>query len=353
MDDLIVRSERTANAHALFELAVARLTMGDDPALQRQHLAQRGVVTPSQLSVFDRHVQRAAVGASDPDFGPTPWRAAWLGQVQAMTALDSLGIATAPANAYVALAETSDVTFTWVGHGQPVPFSTMTTARNTLTPYKVGGARGVTREVVLLDRSGLVMRDSQWQTAIASDRSAFDPTLATVAGVRPGSLTNAGIEIPTSGADGDAIATDVRNALLTVSHGNPARPAIAMNRRVFTFLGSLRLSTGQLAFPDLASRREVLGVRVVIGPGVSDVIVVLDAAAIVLMDGGVEIDISTEATAQLDTAPTMDALTGTGAQTVSFFQAGMVGIKSERFLNWAARADAVVWRSMNVGGSPL
>jgi HK97 family phage major capsid protein len=52
-------------------------------------------------------------------------------------------------------------------------------------------------------------------------------------------------------------------------------------------------------------------------------------------DGGVSIDISREASLQMDTSPDSPA---TGTTTlVSLWQHNMVAIKAERFVNWKAR----------------
>jgi len=57
-------------------------------------------------------------------------------------------------------------------------------------------------------------------------------------------------------------------------------------------------------------------------------------------DGGVTIDVSTEASVQMDSAP-MNPADATVVMT-SFFQNNLVGLRAERFINWKrARAGAV------------
>jgi hypothetical protein len=84
-----------------------------------------------------------------------------------------------------------------------------------------------------------------------------------------------------------------------------------------------------------------------VGSGVGDLLVAVDAAGIVLGDGGVEIDISNAAALQLDTAPSAGA-----AARLSLFQPNVVALKITRWMNWAKRADAVAFRRVSLGGSP-
>ena len=60
-------------------------------------------------------------------------------------------------------------------------------------------------------------------------------------------------------------------------------------------------------------------------------------------DGGVSVDMSREASLQMDSAPTtQDALTGTGTSLVSLWQTNAVGFRAERTINWAAWRDSAV-----------
>jgi hypothetical protein len=60
-------------------------------------------------------------------------------------------------------------------------------------------------------------------------------------------------------------------------------------------------------------------------------------------DGQVTVDASTEASVQMTDAPTNDASTGTGQSLVSLWQTNSIGIRAERFVNWAVlRTGAVV-----------
>jgi hypothetical protein len=57
-------------------------------------------------------------------------------------------------------------------------------------------------------------------------------------------------------------------------------------------------------------------------------------------DGGVNIDVSREASVQMDSAPDNPPTAST--VLVSFWQNNLVGIRAERFINWRRRRDAAV-----------
>jgi len=59
-------------------------------------------------------------------------------------------------------------------------------------------------------------------------------------------------------------------------------------------------------------------------------------------DGGVNIDVSREATVEMNTVPT-SPITASSVY-VSLWQANLIGLRAERFINWKrARTTAVVY----------
>jgi HK97 family phage major capsid protein len=67
-------------------------------------------------------------------------------------------------------------------------------------------------------------------------------------------------------------------------------------------------------------------------------IVLMDASQIFLADeGGITLDVSMEASLQMDGAPSAGATT-----LVSLWQNNMVGLRAERYINWQRRRDAAV-----------
>jgi hypothetical protein len=58
--------------------------------------------------------------------------------------------------------------------------------------------------------------------------------------------------------------------------------------------------------------------------------------------GGIAVDLSREASLQMDDAPTMDSDTPTGTSVVSMFQTNSVAFRAERTINWKRRRDEAV-----------
>jgi hypothetical protein len=69
-------------------------------------------------------------------------------------------------------------------------------------------------------------------------------------------------------------------------------------------------------------------------------IVLVDLAAILLADDGIAVDLSREATAQLNTTPDAPATAATVYR--SFFQENLVGIRALRTINWLRGVDGSV-----------
>ena len=82
--------------------------------------------------------------------------------------------------------------------------------------------------------------------------------------------------------------------------------------------------------------------------------VILNANDIYFADeGGIAVDMSREASLEMDNAPSHDSTTPTESSLVSLWQTNSVGFRAERTLNWARRrAEAVqVLRDVAWGGA--
>ena len=83
------------------------------------------------------------------------------------------------------------------------------------------------------------------------------------------------------------------------------------------------------------------------GPGLDVVVseaaglntIAIDGAGVYVADGGIEIDISSEASLQMNDAP--DAPVTASTVLVSLFQQNLRGFRVERFVNWQAVTGAV------------
>ncbi len=107
-------------------------------------------------------------------------------------------------------------------------------------------------------------------------------------------------------------------------------------------LGTMVNAVGAPAFSGInINGGNILGVPVVTSNVVGNQIIAVHAPSILYADDGqTEVDVSTEASLQMDSAPAnpTDATT----VMVSLFQRNLVGLRAERWINWGkARADAV------------
>jgi hypothetical protein len=115
-----------------------------------------------------------------------------------------------------------------------------------------------------------------------------------------------------------------------------------MAQNVAFTLGTVVNSLGQTAFPGMnIDGGSLLGVPVVTSNVMTNQIVAVHTPSILYADeGGVQIDVSTEASLQMDSAPTnpTDATT----VMVSMFQRNLIALRAEREIFWVkARANSV------------
>jgi hypothetical protein len=77
----------------------------------------------------------------------------------------------------------------------------------------------------------------------------------------------------------------------------------------------------------------IYGIPVIVSNTVGDRLIALDASQILYADdGGIEVDVSNNATVQLDSAPTDPTVAAT--VLVSLFQLNLIGLKVTRFVTW-------------------
>lgn len=248
----------------------------------------------------------------------------------------------------------------WVGEGKPKPLTKFDFNRTTLLPLKVANIAVATKEL-LRDSSpsaDLLIRDSL-AAALREriDLDFIDPAKAAVANVSPASILNGVTGIPSSGTDADAVRCDVQALFAAfIAANNPPSSGVWIMPTVTAMaLGMMQNPLGQSEFPGVGMNGGTFqGMPVV----VSDYVPYDTAGAVVALvnasdiwfadDGGISIDMSTEASLQMDNAPTNASVSGAGNDTVvatsmvSMFQTNSVAFLAERTLNWARRRESAV-----------
>lgn len=238
----------------------------------------------------------------------------------------------------------------WVGEGAAKPLTRFDFSTTTLDALKVANIAVVTTEV--LNRSAPaaegIIRD-QLAAALAArlDIDFINPAKTAVAGVSPASITNGAT---TSAAAGTGTADDVRADVRTmfgafISQNNaPTTGVFVMSATTALRLGMLMNPIGQAEFPGIGMNGgRFQGLPVIVSEHIGNVVALVNASDIYLGDeGGISVDMSTEASLQMDDAPTANSGTGVGAAMVSLWQTNSVAFRAEREVNWARRRTGSV-----------
>lgn len=253
------------------------------------------------------------------------------------------------------ISQTSGGSASWVGEGKGKPVTKFDFAGTTLAPLKVADICVVTKEL-LRDSSpsaDLILRDQLAATIRERiDVDFIDPSKTAVANVSPASITNGVSASASSGDDADAVRADIATlwSPFIAANNPPTRAVYIMSSMTALRLGLMRNAFGQKEFPDLTINGGFLdGVPVIVSEYVPTVtagsyVFLVNASDIWFADeDGVEIDMSDEASLQMDTAPTQDATgTPTATSVVSMFQTNCVAFRAERTLNWSKRRASAV-----------
>lgn len=254
--------------------------------------------------------------------------------------------------------EIGETTGYWVGQGSPKPVSKGSLDTVTLDFNKVAGLTFMTKELLRFSApSAEAMMINSLTKAIIklTDNDFLDPSKAVATGVSPASITNGTTPITATGTTADAFRADFADLLAAYTANNFSLDdlVIVMSQSQALRLGLLVTSLGAPAFPNInKDGGYIYGVPVITSENVAAnggspadgrIIVALAANSILMADdGGVEVNISTEASIQTDDAP--DSPQTASTSFVSMFQTNQVAILCERFITWQkARSNAAVY----------
>jgi HK97 family phage major capsid protein len=244
-------------------------------------------------------------------------------------------------------AQTAGGTYQWVGQGAPKPVGKLAFGTVTLGITKCAGIIAITEELARTstpDAEALIRQDMIAGIAAFLDVEFTDPTKAAVANVSPGSVTNGVTPITSAGTSPANGRTDIGALLnaLSVAGVSPKGAVLLMSETNAAALGGSLNALGQPLFPNLTvSGGNARGVTVVTSQSLGANVIALAPDCILLADdGGVTIDVSREATVQMDSAPM--AVPDATVVMTSFWQMNYVGLRAERFINWKkARSGSV------------
>jgi HK97 family phage major capsid protein len=235
--------------------------------------------------------------------------------------------------------QTGGGTYAWVGQSNPKPATALQFGTVSLGITKIAGIVTLTTELVRLSSPSaeeLVRNDMIAGIAGFMDHQFIDPAVAPT-GVNPASITNGIAGVPATAdplADLTALIEAFANANLSLSQ------ATFIMSEVNAFALSTRFySTGAREFPDLTlNGGSIFGVPVVTSQTAAQWIILVYGPGILYADdGGVTIDVSMEASVQMNSTPD-DPATATTV-LVSLWQNNLVGLRAERFCNWTRGRD--------------
>lgn len=237
----------------------------------------------------------------------------------------------------------------WVGEGKPKPLTKPAWGRTELAPLKAANIAVATMEA-LRDSSPsaeTLLRDDLAAAIVAVIDTAFvDPTNAGSAGVKPASITDGLTGIASSGNDAASIRADVQAAMqVFIAGNNPITAGVwIMSATRALALSMMRTALDQPEFAGITmTGGTFFGLPVIVSEYVTDYVVLANASDIWFADdGGVSVDMSTEASLQMLDNPTNDSVTPTATTLVSMFQTNSVAFRAERTINWTRRRDTGV-----------
>jgi len=260
--------------------------------------------------------------------------------------------------------QTAGSTAQWVGEGAPKPLSRQSFDAVTLGHTKLAVITVITEELARFSSPSaetLIRNDLAAAVIEASDSDFVDPDNAGSANVKPASIIN-GVSAVGSGGTSEA---DVRSNVNTImSEWITNNKGVVGGVWIMPTVVAMRLSTmvnslGQPSFPTIrADGGTFYGLPVVTsqsngllnGSANGKVVILANAPEILLADDGqVSIDVSREASVQLEDTPTNPVVAAT--VLVSLWQQNLLGIKAERYINWTkARSTSASWlNSVNWG----
>lgn len=237
----------------------------------------------------------------------------------------------------------------WVGEGKPKPLTKITWTNRELAPLKAANIAVATMEL-LRDSSPsaeALLRD-ELATAIAAvlDTAFIDPANAGTSTVKPPSITDSITAVPSSGNDAAAVRADVQAAMAGfIAANNPLTSGVwIMSATTALALSMMRTALDAAEFPGITiNGGTFFGLPVIVSQYVTDYVVLVNASDIYFGDdGGVSVDMSTEASLQMLDNPTNDSVTPTATAMVSMFQTNSVAFRAERTVNWMRRRDSGV-----------
>jgi HK97 family phage major capsid protein len=247
--------------------------------------------------------------------------------------------------------QTGGTTGTFVGEGAPAPVRELAFDNVTLPWSKASTIVVITAELAKLGNpssEALVRSDLLDGMSQYLDKRLIDPAYAGVANVSPASLTYGVTPTQASGATLAALDANVRTIMTAFADAELSllTGVWIMSASLAIRLSMMRTNQDTPAFPKLSIKGgEFYGLPVIVSNNVTgsgspgdQFLILMDQREVMLADDGqMDIDVSTEASVQMNDAPSAGA-----TSLVSLWQNGLLGLKCDRWIHWAKRRSQAV-----------
>lgn len=337
-------AEEYRNVHPEFE-AILRsdiaATMRGNPQLMEKAIQQPGTTTDTAWA--------------SPLIAYTQLASEYADLLRPALIMSKLSLRRVPFNIQLPAA-TSGASMGWVGESAPKPVTAMAFATIVLRWAKAAGIIVLTDELVRFSNPSAeaVVRDEMIKAMVQFlDRQFVDPTVAEVTNTSPASITNGVTPVTASGVNEAAFRTDAAaliNSFLANNYTLASGVWIMTQQQAARF-SFMQNALSQRSFPDITpSGGTLMGFPVVASENVPatggspvDGYPIIFAIADEIMladDGQTVIDASNQASLQMESAP--DSPPTATTLMVSLWQANMVGLRAERWINWKKRRTTAV-----------
>jgi HK97 family phage major capsid protein len=316
---------------------ISAKALGGGDRYRELTIAAQWLDSPQVKATLELHEKAAVAAGSTTD-------ATWAGPLapygiasEALTIMRGMSILGAleskmrrvPLHARIARETGAGITGGWIAPGAPIPVQVTAFATIVEEHFKFGVIVPLAEELVMLsspDAEAEVRRTVLGGLVASIDNQLLLPTVAVSAGVNPASITNGSTEVTTTGTTTALITADLRALMAAVTTNSGGRTWIMRDSTA----GQISAALGSAA-PDMP--RTLFGYPVIVSNNSPAQITLVDAGAILYSDSGqFDLDLSTEATYQLDTAPADPTLANT--VMLATWQRNVVSIRALRWLAW-------------------
>jgi HK97 family phage major capsid protein/HK97 family phage prohead protease len=233
-------------------------------------------------------------------------------------------------------AQTAGGSYGWVGQGAPKPVTKLAFGTTALGIAKAAGIIIITDELAKLSTPAaeeLVRNDMIKGIAQFLDQQFIDPAIAEVPNISPASITNG---IAPIASTGDAVADlhAIISAFATANVSLGSLTLIMSETNAFTLGWQRDPVSGARLFPGIGVKGgNAEGFNVITSNTANGWVIGVAAPYILYADDGqVTVDVSKEASVQMDSAP-MNPPDATVVMR-SLWQENLVGLRAERYVNW-------------------